>query len=79
MWKARISCEWQTTPEGNRPTLVDVLQPGDSMMDVTGQQNIIPSPPTVTWEVWGQATIEAAQADARFLVHETWEEADATV
>ena len=79
MFKARILSPWQTD-DGNYPALSDMLQPGDSIQDVTGQpvENIQPDPNSATWELWcaEYATIEDVKADDRFYVVEEWEEVD---
>jgi hypothetical protein len=73
MMKALIACEWTVIDGAHAPALLLIQQPGDSVMDVTGQPSVPTSPNTCTVEVWGADTIAAAQADNRFLVLQTWE------
>ena len=50
MIKAQVLTNWKNTAGTNSPALT--LQTGDSAMDVTGQQNVMPSPNAVIWEIW---------------------------
>jgi hypothetical protein len=65
MIKAQVITTWTTVGVG---TLVpDIpLQPGDSAMDVTGQQRPPPEPNAVIWEVWdrGGGTVDLLDPDA---------------
>ena len=78
MVKAHVLTPWESDGAGNRPTLLAVLGPGDSCMDVTGQaaENITPDPNLATWEVWSAqaSTMETLASDGRFYVLAEWEE-----
>jgi hypothetical protein len=80
MWIARVVGPWQQTPDGHAPLLVDMLGPGDSLMDVTGQPVgwVPPVPNAATWEVWcSGATLDAIEADGRFVILWSEEQVDA--
>jgi hypothetical protein len=76
MFKARVLTPWNTDA-GQYPQLEEMLQPGDSIMDVTGQPvpNIVPDPNSATWERWcnDYSTIEGVAGDGRFYILEEWE------
>lgn len=77
MKKAQILSSWKIENNQYKPKLVDLLQPGDSLMDVTGEP-VTPNSPLIC-EVWGQATIEAARnhldyGDGSILLE--WEESN---
>lgn len=50
MYKLQILTQWQQANNENSPVIT--LQNGDSWMDITGQQNILPNPNSVVLEVW---------------------------
>ena len=79
MFKAQILSAWKSDA-GNYPELEEMLQPGDSIMDVTGQpaENITPDPNAATWELWtpDYTTIDTIKSDGRFEVVMEWEETE---
>lgn len=73
MWHAAVVGPWAGTGSRSDPyrPLLRVAYPAAQVQDVTGQPvaNLRPSPNTVTVEVRVEdATLEAIEADARFLV-----------
>lgn len=80
MWLATISCQWEQGAGGAYvPTLASVLQPGDSFADDVGSPNVVQQPNSNTWRCrLSAATLDAIEADARFVVLWSEEIADAS-
>lgn len=78
IYKAHVVSAWTTDEDGhNVPELAEMLQAGDSLMDVTGNPNVIQEPNANTWELWDRndgSTIAAVDLDNRFAVTLEWEE-----
>ncbi len=66
MIKLQVLTAWELV-DGENIVPVELL-PGDSAMDVTGQQEITPKPNAVVWEIWNQSNDISSYEAQDFLI-----------